>query len=90
MAEKNVLFKSEEPRDRASVAAFLRDLASRVESGTVILRRGQEEIQLSIPENVILEIKAESKVKPGKTKQSLEIEIEWGEGSEGAGPVSLG
>ena len=88
MAEKNVLFKSEEPRSLKEVADFLRELANRLESGQVVLRRGAEEVTLKPPQNVILELKAEEKVKPSKTKYSFEIEIEWGEGGEG--PVSLG
>ncbi|NPA48869.1 MAG: amphi-Trp domain-containing protein [Thermodesulfobacteria bacterium] len=89
MAEKKVLFKSEEPRSLEDVARFLRELADRLSQGKVVLRRGGEEITLNIPPNVVLELKAEEKVKPSKTKYSLEIEIEWGEG-EGTGPVSLG
>jgi len=83
MGEKKVLFESEELRDRTEVAAFLRDLAGRLEAGEITLRRGTEEIHLHLPEKVVLEIKAEEKAKPGKTKQSLEIEIEWGEGLTG-------
>jgi len=84
-----VLFKSEEPKDIGAVADFLRALADRLTKGEVVLKKGTEEIKLNIPPNVILEIKAEEKVKPSKTKWSLEIEIEWGEGSA-EGPVSLG
>jgi len=71
------------------VAAFLKELADRLAQGKVSLRKGTEEVTLTMPENVILELKAEEKIKPGKTKYSLEIEIEWGSG-EGSGPVSLG
>jgi len=80
MSEKNVLFKSEEPRTREEVAAFLRELADRVASGTVTLKRDSQETTLTLPENLILEIKAETKTKPGKTKYALEVEIEWREG----------
>lgn len=89
MAEKKVLFKSEEPKSLKEVADFLRELASRLEAGEVTLRRGGEEVTLKPPQNVILELKAEEKIKPSKHKYSLEIEIEWGQG-EGEGPVTLG
>ena len=89
MAEKKVLFESEEPKGRKEVADFLRALADRIEAGKVVLRKGAEEITLPLPEQVILELKAEEKIKPSKTKRSFEIEIEWGEG-EGSGSVSLG
>ncbi len=88
MAEKKVLFKSEEPKEITAVADFLRALADRLTQGEVVLKRGSEEVRLAIPPQVILELKAEEKVKPSKTKWSLEIEIEWGEGAEGS--VSLG
>ncbi len=89
MAEKKVLFKSEEPKSLKEVVTFLKELASRLESGQVTLRRGTEEISLNLPQNVILELKAEEKIKPSKTKYSLEIEIEWGAGEE-SGPLTLG
>lgn len=81
MAEK-VLFKSEEPKDRASVVAFLRDLVNRLEQGKITFKRGEEELFIEIPEQVVLEIKVEEKTKPGKIKRSLEIEIEWNEGEK--------
>ena len=85
MGAKNIIFKSEEPKTRGEVATFLRELASRIETGTVIFKRGEEEVSLALPEKVILEIKAEIKTKPGKVKHALEVEIEWreGEGEEG-------
>ncbi len=89
MAEKKVLFKSEEPKSLKEVVAFLKELASRLENGQVTLRRGTEELSLNFPPNVILELKAEEKIKPSKTKYSLEIEIEWAEGEE-SGPLTLG
>ena len=89
MAEKKVLFKSEEPKGLKEVADFLRELASRLETGEVNLRRGEEEVTLKPPQDVILELKVEEKIKPGKHKYSLEIELEWSLG-EGEGPVSLG
>ncbi|OAQ21458.1 amphi-Trp domain-containing protein [Thermosulfurimonas dismutans] len=82
MAEKKVLFKSEEPKDRASVVAFLRDLVNRLEQGKFTFKRGAEEVSIEIPEQVVLEIKVEEKTKPGKNKRSLEIEIEWNEGEK--------
>ncbi|AEH44298.1 hypothetical protein Thein_0416 [Thermodesulfatator indicus DSM 15286] len=89
MAQEKVLFKSEEPKSLAEVADFLKTLAEKIVQGKITLRKGSEEITLAIPENVILEIKAEEKIKTSKTKYSLEIEIEWKEG-ETEGPLTLG
>lgn len=90
MGKEIVLFKSEEKRDRQSVAAFLHQLADKVVQGQVILRQGNEELTLDIPNNVVLEIKAEEEAKKNKTALSLEVEIEWIEGDEVTGPISLG
>jgi len=86
-----VLFKSEEKKSTREVAAILRQIADKVESGEVVLTRGQEEVRLQIPPNVTLELKVEEETKR-TTKKSLEIEIEWPEGEEGKprGDVSIG
>ncbi len=89
MGEKQVVFESEEPKALTDVAAFLRDLAEKLQAGRLVLRRGGEEIVLTFPTQVVLEVKVEQKQKKGQTKHHLEIEIEWVEG-QGAGPVEIG
>jgi hypothetical protein len=54
----------------------------------VILRRGVEELALDIPNNVVLELKVEEEDKQGKTKRT--VEIEWTDGDESGGAVTLG
>ena len=91
MGREIVLFSSEEKKDLASVAAFLRALADRLEQNQVTLRQGTEELVLEIPNNVVFEIKAEEEDKRTRTKRSLELEIEWTVGDESAsGEVTLG
>ena len=92
MGKEVVLFKSEEKRSTADVAAFLRQLADRVEKGEVILCQGGEELTLSLPGTVTLEVKAEEETsRSGKVKHSLEVELEWTPGGkEEAGPLELG
>ncbi len=82
MAEKEVIFKSEERKSRAEVVEFLRELAERLKEGRLVFKKGEEEVVVEVPEEVVLELKAERKQKPGKTKGSFEVEIEWGEGGE--------
>ncbi|WP_456370681.1 amphi-Trp domain-containing protein [Thermodesulfatator atlanticus] len=89
MAEEKILFKTEEPKSLTEVADFLRALADKLTEGKVVLRKGSEEIALTIPANVVLEMKAEQKIKGHKTKYSLEVEIEWREGDQ-EGPLTLG
>lgn len=90
MGKEVVLFASEERSDLQNVAAFLHQLADKVASGKVVLRSGNQEIVLDIPNNVVLELKAEEEAKKNKTQRSLEIEIEWNVGDESGGPVTLG
>ena len=90
MGKEVVLFSSEEPRTPQDVAAFLHQLADKVEQGRVILRQDKEEVSLDIPAKVVLELKAEEEIKKRKTQRTLEVEIEWVVGDEEGGSVSLG
>jgi hypothetical protein len=44
---------------------------------------------MDIPDNVILELKVEEEDKKGKMKRTFEVEIEWIEGDESGGAVTL-
>ena len=90
MGKEIVLFKSEERKDLASVVAFLHQLADKLAENQVVLRQGSAEIVVDIPDNVILELKVEEEDKKGKVKRTLEVEIEWIEGDESGGAVTLG
>ncbi len=90
MGREIVLFKSEERKELSAVAEFLRQLAGKLDGNQVILRQGTEELVLNIPNNVVLELKAEEEEKKGKMKRTLEVEIEWIEGDESGGKVTLG
>ena len=89
MAKKQVLFRAEEWKSRESTAAFLRELADSLERGELTLRRGEEEVTLSLPETVELEIEVTEKVKDQKTERELELEIEWTE-EQVEGSVTVG
>jgi amphi-Trp domain-containing protein len=90
MGKEIVLFESEERKDLASVVAFLHQLADKLASNQVVLRQGSEEIVVDIPNNVVLELKVEEEDKKGKVKRTLEVEIEWIDGDESGGMVTLG
>ena len=78
MSSKHRLFKSEEKQSRSDVSAFLHELADKIGEGQVVLRQGDSEVVLEIPENLVLEIKADQKDKKGRgPRHSLEIEIQW-------------
>jgi amphi-Trp domain-containing protein len=91
MGKEIRLFKSEERKSRAETVAFLQQIAEKIQSGEIILRQGQEELMLHIPEKVILEIQVEDEDKKTKGIQhSLEIEIKWFDDDMQNGPLELG
>ncbi|MDD4731684.1 MAG: amphi-Trp domain-containing protein [Desulfovibrio sp.] len=89
MGRETILFKSEERKTTAEAAEVLRTIAAKLESGQITLTAGETEVSLTLPPQIILEIKAEEE--EGRTlKRSLEIEIEWAEGETGpAAGVSI-
>jgi amphi-Trp domain-containing protein len=76
--------------DIQSVSEFLHELADKLVEGQVIVRRGNQEIEISVPKTVVFELKVEEELKKGKTQQSFEVEISWIEGDNSQGPVVLG
>lgn len=78
MGRETTLFKSKERKSRADVSTFLHQLADKISEGDILLQQGQEEISLTLPDGVILEIKVEDEEKKKKgTQHSLEVEIKW-------------
>lgn len=90
MGKEVVLFSSEEQMDLQAVVQFLHDLADKLSEKEVTLRKGSEELTLKLPGQVVLEVKAEEEQKKQRTQRSLEIELEWYEGQEDEGSLSLG
>jgi amphi-Trp domain-containing protein len=91
MGKEVRLFKSEERRKRNEVVAFLKELSDKISEGRVILRQGEEELSLDLPNDLILEIQVEDEDKKSKGIQhSLEVEIKWFDDGFGAGPLELG
>ncbi len=77
MGREIILFETEERKTAAEVATFLRTLADKIEAGNITLKAGAKELALTLPKNLVFEIKVEEEEKKGKTKRSLEVEIEW-------------
>jgi amphi-Trp domain-containing protein len=90
MGKEIKLFKSEEPKNRSEVSAFLHQIADKIEEGNVVLRKAGEEITLEMPHHLILEIEVEDEDKKNKGIQhSLEIEIKWFDDDMSSGPLKL-
>ena len=85
MPEK-VLFETETNMERAEIASYLRTVADRLEEGEAItLSSGGDSVTLDPPRRPTFEVKAEREgPEDGPGEMSIEFELEWPEGSEGA------
>ncbi|TVM17395.1 amphi-Trp domain-containing protein [Oceanidesulfovibrio indonesiensis] len=91
MGREIVLFKSEEKKSRGEAAAFLRELADKLEAGRIALRQAGEETVLEPSEMLELEVKAEEETKSKGVQLSLEVELVWYPGAQDKpGGVRLG
>lgn len=88
MGVEKVLFKSEEKKSSSEIAAALRRIADKVESGGLTLKQGQDTVQLDFPDTMTLEIKVEEE-SGRQTKRSLEIELEWVPGQDTSGKTEI-
>lgn len=78
MSREVTLFKSKERRNKDEVVAFLHQLADKIDSGTVVLSQGSEELTLNLADNITLEVEVEEEKKRSKGIQySLEVELKW-------------
>ena len=62
---KDILFKSEEIKNRKDTADILRQIADKVEEGSILLKQGSEEISIVLPKKMEVEIKTTKKDKKG-------------------------
>ena len=82
MAKKNVIVKSDLRKKLPDVAIFLRELADKVETGTVTLVQGGQDVVIDLPETVSFELEYYEQPKKSGLKKQLEIELEWTEGDQ--------
>ncbi|MCU4741484.1 amphi-Trp domain-containing protein [Halobacteria archaeon AArc-m2/3/4] len=84
---EEVLFKFEQSMDRAEIASYLRTVADRLESDEELsLEAADQHVTMSPPGRPTFEIKAERETSSsgGPAELSVEFELEWKEGEEGA------
>ena len=88
MGIETVLFKSEEKKSAKEIADILRQIADKIESGSMTLMQSGNETILDFPQSMILEMKVEEE-QGKKLKKSFEIELEWipGETQEGGATI---
>ena len=88
MGQETVLFKSEAEKSSTEIAVLLRQVADKVEQGSMTLGQNENKITLDFPRNMTLEIKVEEEEK-NVTKRSLEIELEWIVGGKEQGRLTI-
>ena len=90
MAKKNVIVKSDLRKNLPDVAAFLRELADKLETGHVTLVQVGEDVTVKLPDTLDFELEYYEQAKKNGLKKQLEIELKWVEGGRKGQSVSLG
>lgn len=86
-----ILFKTKEWKTRSDVAAFLKQLAAKVDEGRITLKSGSDEVQVQFSDKLELEVELEDKDKAAKGIQhKLEIEIKWYDKDTEGGKLEIG
>jgi amphi-Trp domain-containing protein len=89
MAKKNILIKSKERRNTQDIATFLRQLADRLEQHEITLERGDEAINIEVPNRVTFKLKVKEKAKKRRTKHQLKMVLKWQDGDTTGGFVKV-
>ena len=89
MAKKNVLVKTDLKKTLPDVAAFLRELADKIETGQVKLVQDDQDVVIEMPETVSFELEYYEQPKKHGLKKQLEVELEWTEGGKKKSAVTL-
>ena len=88
MGIETVLFKSEEKKSAKEIADILRQIADKIEIGSMTLMQSGNETILDFPQSMILEMKVEEE-QGRKLKKSFEIELEWIPGEAQGGGATI-
>ncbi len=90
---EEVLFEDERRQPRAEVAAYLRSVAEKLESGgPITFTSGDRTVTVEPPERPTFEVKVERETAAGAAEGelSVELELEWGEGeADGDGELAI-
>ncbi len=86
-----VLFESESKQSREDIAAYLRSVADKLDSGGEIqLQSGSESVRVDPPAQPTFEVKVEREgPEGGPYERSIELELEWDEDDHGNGGGDL-
>lgn len=87
----DTLFQFEQTMSRSDVAAYLRDIADKLDQdGTLEFKAGGNSTSLSVPERIQFEVDVERDANEGGASEvEVEFELEWYEDEDGSGSGSL-
>jgi amphi-Trp domain-containing protein len=78
MDDEATVYESEMRADRATVAAFLRELADGIERGRIVLGDDEDRVEVEPPEDLELEVEVELGAgRDDRVESSIEVEISW-------------
>jgi len=85
------LFEFEQTFDRTDVAAYLREMADKLDAdGALELTAGGSTTTVSVPERLQFEVEVEREPRDdGSAEMELELELSWHEGEDGTASGSL-
>ena len=89
---EEVLFEDEHRQERGEIAAYLRTVADKLESGApVTFAAGGNSVTVEPPARPTFEVKVERETSRGATsgELSIELELEWSEDGDDGGDGSL-
>ena len=90
---EELLFKFEQRMDRSEIADYLRTVADTLEADdSLTLEAGDDSVTLSPPARPEFEVKAERETSSsgGPAELSIEFELEWNEGEDDDGDLTIG
>ena len=89
---EEVLFETESTQSRAEIAAYLRQVADKLEAdGQLTLTAGDRSTTLAVVERPTFEVKVERETSSsgGSAELSVEFELEWREDGAADGSLSV-
>ncbi len=81
MGRETVLFKTEEKKTAKEISETLRLIADKINAGTMTLSQGADEVTLTFPATMEIQLKVEEE-QGTRLKKKFEVELEWIPGAE--------
>ena len=77
--KKRVMLDSREKKTPAEAAAFLRDIADRIEKQEIIFSQGEKKTRIKIPAAFLFRFSAKEKPVINDTKYAISLDLKWTE-----------